>query len=189
MDEIVKIITEEIVLLDKEDEEGEEFRKSLNVDELSKEELLKFKIDLIISHMGFKNLYSSEKNKYFNKLICSCLGYTNLSYSDVSCITPDKEFKIFVRLDWNNNDRILFYCISNSEIKETTLEEIEELFNNGMKSLSKDGKRELIEGTKSNLGVEKGIFDIIRSQKISKESIEEARKRIQQDLLKNAKQP
>ena len=150
MEEFTEMLKEEMSLLDdRESQKGQELRKELGIDGLDEKELLKYKIDFIVKHMGYGNLYCLERNDYFRELLISCIDKESaqcFTPTTITCITSDSKPRIFwVFTDNDDKTKIIYSIYEDGDISKISQEDVKQQFANGMRTLSKSRENELKE--------------------------------------------
>ena len=146
---------------------GKELREQFKLEEKSEKEILYFKIDFIVKHIGHENLHCLEKNDYFKAMIMNCLNEKHLSkyydLSSITCIDKNSNISIFhVFQDKQNKQKSIYMIPHKGNIKQVTQEIVRKNFSNGMRTLSKSREQEfkqilLGDEEKSNLFSEQEI--------------------------------
>lgn len=148
MEEFTKMLKQEMELLDDlEDRKGQELRKDLGIGKMSGADLLKYKLDFLVSNMGQKNLNCFERSDYFKELLTNCTNENDRQFftpTTITCITADSKVKIFWVFTDNKDKSKIIYDISNDGvISKTSQEMVRKQFLSGMRTLSKSREDEL----------------------------------------------
>lgn len=155
--EIVKRLKEEMQILeDESNEEGIKLRKELGINNLDEKDLLKYEIDFIANHMGHEELGCIEKAEYFEELIKKSINarkYMELfnEPKQISCVNKDKSLrKLFVITDESDNSKIIYNIEDKKRVSKISQDRLIELFEGGMKTLSRNHEEEKMQILFSN---------------------------------------
>lgn len=200
MEDFCKILREEMASLDDMDSPaGKELREQFKLEEKSEKEILYFKIDFIVKHIGHENLHCLEKSDYFKAMIMNCLNVKHFSkyydLSSITCIDKNSNISIFhVLQDKQNKQKSIYMIPHKGNIKQVTQEIVRKNFSNGMKTLSKSREQEfkqilLEDEEKSNLFSEQEIGkNTINIPTQVKDKVQDKIKREKKTIFQNKEQ-
>ena len=114
---------------------------------MPEDEWIAFQIDYIIKNMGYEYLSCVEKNSYFKKIVEQCIGYDEIKkyfYSEgITCFDSNAKMRTFyVFTSIAGNNRLVYTHNDEEKIRYITQDEINKIYNSGIRILSEKRKEE-----------------------------------------------